>query len=290
MSVRVIPGVAKIAGDYDAFILDLWGVLYDGGQVFPWALRCMDRLRAGGVRLAILSNGPRRASVVAERVTAAGIAPAHYDFILSSGEEAWQYLSGNRADAWYAGLGRRCYFIGQEADRAMLDGLKAISVDTVAGADFLLVCGPPRPGDVIEDYETVLGDAAASGLPMVCANPDLVVHRLGEVEICAGTIAERYAALGGDVRWHGKPHRSVYQSCLERLAPVERARVLVVGDSFRTDIKGANRAGLASLLVAGGIHGQDLCEPGGAPDAGRIDDWAARARALPDYACGLFEW
>ena len=290
MSVRVIPGVAKIAGDYDAFILDLWGVLYDGGQVFPRALRCMDRLRGGGARLAILSNGPRRASVVAERVTAAGIGPAHYDFIQSSGEEAWQYLSGNRTDPWYAGLGRRCYFIGHELDRAMLDGLPAVSADTIAGADFLLVCGPPRSSDVIEDYETVLSDAAASGLPMVCANPDLVVHRLGKVEICAGTIAERYAALGGDVRWHGKPHRSVYESCLERLAPVGRARVLVVGDSFRTDIKGANAAGLASLLVAGGIHGQDLCGPGGAPDAGLIDDWAARAGATPDYACGLFEW
>ena len=290
MSVSVVSGVAEIAGDYDAFVLDLWGVLYDGGQAFPWALETLDKLRHRGARLAILSNGPRRASAVAERISAGGFGPAHYDFIQSSGEEAWQFLSGARTDDWYAKLGKRCLYIGHDSDRAMLDGLDAVEAASVAQADFLLVLGPLRQSDAIADYEALLAQAAGRELPMVCANPDLVVHRLGVVEICAGTIAERYAELGGPVRWHGKPHPSVYRSCLEKLAPIDPSRVIVAGDSFRTDIKGANAAGLDSILVAAGIHREDLCGPGGAPDAGLIDDWAARTGAHPTFACGLFAW
>lgn len=290
MNVPVISGVAEIAGAYDAYMLDLWGVLYDGARAFPWAMETLERLRGRGARIAILSNGPRRAAEVARRIEGAGIGPARYDFLLSSGEEAWQYLSGNRGDDWYAELGRRCFFIGPESDRAMLEGLDVPVADSLDRADFLLALGPFGQGDVIEDYEALLGEAATLGLKMVCANPDLLVHRLGRVEICAGAIAERYAALGGDVRWHGKPHASVYESCLEGLAPVDRARVLVVGDSLRTDIGGANAAGLDSLLVAAGIHRDKMCGASGAPDAGKIAAVVARAGIAPTAACGLFAW
>lgn len=290
MTVPVISGVAEIAGAYDAYVVDLWGVLYDGARVFPWALETLERLRDGGARIAILSNAPRRAAEVSRRIEDAGIGPAQYDVLVSSGEEAWRCLSGNRSDDWYAALGRRCLFIGPDSDRAMLDGLEVSVAETVGQADFLLALGPFGQGDVIADYEALLGAAAALGCKMVCANPDLLVHRLGRVEICAGAIAERYAALGGDVRWHGKPNASVYESCLESLAPVDRARVLVVGDSLRTDIAGANAAGLESLLVAAGIHRDEMCGGGGVPDVGKIEAAVARAGIAPTRACGLFAW
>ncbi len=172
----------------------------------------------------------------------------------------------------------------------MLDGLDVSVAETVGQADFLLALGPFGQGDVIADYEALLGEAASLGCKMVCANPDLLVHRLGRVEMCAGAIAERFAALGGDVRWHGKPHAPVYESCLEGLAPVDRERVLVVGDSLRTDIGGANAAGLESLLVAAGIHRDEMCGAGDAPDAGKIAAVVARAGIAPTHACGLFTW
>ncbi len=290
MNVPVISGVSDIAGAYDAYVLDLWGVLHDGARAFPLAMEVLERLRGGGARIAILSNAPRRAAEVARRIAGAGIGPEHYDFLMSSGEEAWQYLAGERADDWYAGLGRRCFFIGPDGDRAMLDGLDVSVADSVGEADFLLDLGPFGPADVIGDYEALLGEAALLGCKMVCANPDLLVHRLGQVEICAGAIAERYAALGGEVRWHGKPHVSVYETCLEGLAPVDRARVLVVGDSLRTDIKGANAAGLDSLLVTAGIHKDEMLGVGGTPDAGKIAAVTARAGITPTHACGKLTW
>ncbi len=290
MHVKTIEGVGRLADAYDGYILDLWGVLYDGGTVFPHALDTMARLRDGGARLIILSNGPRRAGAVAARIAAAGIAAGSYDGVMSSGEEAWQLLHDPGDDAWYGTLGRRCFFLGPDSDRAMLDGLDVAEAATAAEADFILALGPLDPDHTIADYQDMLESAAARRVPMICANPDLVVHRLGKVEICAGTIAERYAELGGFVRWHGKPHPSVYRSSLALLPDIEKRRILAVGDSFRTDIRGANGAGLDSLLVTHGIHRDDLCHTDGTADAARIMHEARLAGAIPTWACGAFTW
>jgi len=290
MEVKTVDGVRSLADAYDGFLLDLWGVLYDGGTVFPAALDAMARLRDGGARLVILSNGPRRAAAVAARIETAGIPADSYDGVMSSGEEVWRLLRDPGADEWYGALGRRCFLLGPDSDRAMLDGLDLEEVGSADEADFILDLGPLDPRHTIADYEPMLTAAAAHGVPMVCANPDLVVHRLGRVEICAGTMAARYEELGGVVRWHGKPHPSVYRSGLALMPGIDTGRVLAVGDSFRTDILGANRAGLDSLLVTHGIHREDLCRADGAPDAARIAHEAALAGAMPDFACGAFTW
>jgi HAD superfamily hydrolase (TIGR01459 family) len=290
MGVRLIDGVAQLASAYDGFILDLWGVLYDGGQVFGHALEVLRQLNALEKRLVILSNGPRRARVVEERIARAGIPRDSYDAVMSSGEEAWLCMKGEIDDPWYRELGRRVFFIGPDSDRAMLDGLDVTEAQDVAEADFILDIGPFDPSDTISDYEEILTAAAARHLPMVCANPDLVVHRLGKVEICAGTMAERYEELGGPVRWHGKPHASIYKSGMRLMGGVEKSRVLAVGDSFRTDIRGANAAGIDSLFVIEGIHREDLLAQDGAPDEGRLADAVTRVGAIPTYAMRRFEW
>ena len=290
MSVKLIDGVEPLAHAYDGFILDLWGVLYDGGQVFGHALDVLGRLKALGKRLVILSNGPRRAAAVEERIASAGIPRDRYDAVMSSGEEAWLCLKGEIDDPWYRELGRRVFYIGSGSDRAMLDGLDLTEAENAADADFILDVGPFDPGDTISDYEDMLAAAAARHVAMVCANPDLVVHRLGNVEICAGGIAERYEELGGRVRWHGKPHPSIYESGMRLMGGIEKSRVLAVGDSFRTDIRGANAAGIDSLFVIGGIHREDLLGPGGEPDEERLAAMAARAGAMPTYAVRCFDW
>ena len=290
MSVKLIDGVARLAHAYDGFILDLWGVLYDGGQVFGYALDVLERLKTLDKRLVILSNGPRRAAEVEKRIAKAGIARDRYDAVMSSGEEAWLCLKGEIDDPWYRELGRRVFYMGADSDRAMLDGLDVTEVKRAADADFILDIGPFDPADTISDYQDMLSAAAARHVPMVCANPDLVVHRLGNVEICAGTMAERYEELGGRVRWHGKPHPSIYESGMRLMGDIEKSRVLAVGDSFRTDIRGANAAGIDSLFVVEGIHREDLLGPDGETDGARLAEAVARAGAVPTYAVRRFDW
>lgn len=281
-----IAGLAEIAGNYDAFILDLWGVLHDGVTAYPAAIAALRQLRANAKRVGILSNGPRRADAVAHRSAELGITPDLYDVIHSSGEETWLALASGSGCA--AGLGRRCLPIVPPKDRGLLAGLDLKLVADPATADFVLLSGTERPEETVADYESQLQALRRHNLPMICANPDLEVVRGGVREICAGAIAARYAALGGEVRYAGKPHPEVYDRCLKALgSPL--SKVLAVGDSLRTDIAGAARAGLDSLFVIGGIHQADLMA-GSRFDAALFDRLCERAGVRPRYVTDAFRW
>lgn len=272
MRVRLVPGLGTLAARYDAFILDLWGVIHDGVAPLPGALDCLARLKAAGKRILFLSNAPRRADDVVRRITRIGVDPALYDRVFSSGEEAWQCLF-RRDDPFYARLGRRCLHIGSERDREIREGLDLDFVERPEEADFILNTGPAGWHDRVAEYEEVLRRALFRNLPMVCANPDLVVRHGEELALCAGALAERYEVLGGLVRWHGKPYPSVYETSIRLLGADDRSRVLAVGDSVRTDIAGAEGARIPSLLVAGGIHAKEW----GAAGEGALDLEAIRA-------------
>jgi len=271
MSVQLISGLRELAPRYDGFILDLWGVIHDGLAPLPGAIDCLQSLIDAGKRIVLLSNGPRRADDVIRRITAVGVPVGLYHDVMSSGEEAWQHLK-RRDDPFYAALGWRCLHIGSERDLEIREGLSLDYVDTPADAQFILNTGPAGWDDRIEDYEPVLREALARGLPMVCANPDLVVQRGSTLHLCAGALAKWYEEAGGRVRWHGKPFRSVYDSCLVLLGIGERSRILAIGDSLRTDIAGAAGAGIDSLLIAGGIHADEFGLSGEqAPDLRRVE-------------------
>ncbi len=207
---------------------------------------------------------------------------------MSSGEEAWQHLH-RRDDPFYAALGRRCLHIGSDRDLEIRDGLGLIFVETPAEAEFLLNTGPAGWEDTIEDYTPDLRDSRARDLPMVCANPDLVVVHNGRPALCAGALAEEYERIGGRVRWHGKPYPSVYASCLDLLGIADKSRILAVGDSLRTDIAGAAAAGIDSLLIAGGIHAADFGADG-ALDPDCIDAALAECPGRPIAVASRFNW
>ncbi len=289
MSVCIVDGVGEIAGDYDGYIVDLWGVVHDGAKPFPGVLDAFGRLREAGKRVVLLSNAPRRIEGVAERLVEIGVARGAYDGLMSSGEETWRHRA-ERPDDWYRNLGRACFHIGPERDRDIREGLDLDFVGSIKAADFLLDTGTWRDEDAIEDYDALLGDAVSRKLPMVCANPDRIVVRTGVPELCAGAIAERYEGLGGEVRWHGKPHASVFEACFELLGVGDTRRILCAGDSLTTDIQGANGVGIAALLVTTGIHSDLLSDGHGAPDAARIEEATAEAGVVATYAATGFRW
>ena len=290
MTAPVLPGVAQLAARYDGFILDLWGVIHDGLAPLPGALECMATLIDGEKRIALLSNAPRRADDVARRIAKIGVPAALYHCVVSSGEEAWRHLR-DRDDPFYAALGRRCLQIGSERDLEIRDGLDLDFVDSPEAADFILNTGPAGWQDRVEDYEAVLRRALRRRLPMVCANPDLVVNHGGALALCAGALAQFYESIGGAVRWHGKPYPSVYETCLALLGVADRRRILAVGDSLRTDLAGAAAAGLDSLFVAGGIHAQEFGAVGERPlDLAAIEAALARGPYRPVGILRRFAW
>jgi HAD superfamily hydrolase (TIGR01459 family) len=105
--------------------------------------------------------------------------------------------------------------------------------------------------------------ARARKLPLICANPDIVVERGDRLIYCAGAVAELYRELGGEVIFYGKPHRPIYERAMELAAErhghaVPPARVLAIGDSVRTDLVGAHGFGIDCLFVTRGIHAEDF--------------------------------
>ena len=253
--MQELPGFAPLADRYDGFIIDLWGVVHDGVTPYSGAIECLTRLRDAGKPSVLLSNAPRRAAITQHALRAMAIADSLYTGILTSGE-ATHLMLHDRTDPWFAALGDRVFHLGPDRDRNVLEGLFLTRVASPAEAEFVLNTGPDDelghtdPGE----YEAILQSCASHKLPMICANPDLEVIRGGKRVICAGELALRYQALGGDVRSIGKPDPAIYAPVLDILG-VPRNRVLAIGDGLRTDIAGAAAAGIDACWVLGGIHG-----------------------------------
>ena len=280
-----LSGFAPLCPRYDGFILDLWGVIHDGVTAYPGAVDCLAHLAAAGKRIALLSNAPRRAAPARAAMRAMGIADAYTENLLTSGEAVHAALR-DRTDPWFASLGRRVFHLGPPRDRNVIEGLDLELVLVPAAATFVLNTGPDdeRGPSSLAPFEPVLGECLEAGLPMICANPDLEVIRGGVRVICAGLLAQRYAELGGEVRSLGKPDPAIYATTLAMLG-TSRTRTLAVGDSLRTDIAGAARAGLDAAWVLGGIHAEGL-----AGDPARVEAAAREAGLAPVAALPRFTW
>jgi len=294
-AVPILDGIAGLAGRYDGFILDLWGVLHDGEQPYPGVRDCLARLRDAGKRVCLLSNAPRRVDSVMARLDELGLPRDLYDAVLSSGEATHDALK-HPPDDFHAELGRRCLHIGPPRDDDVHQDTGVTLVDRPEDADFVLCTGIDDFDETLEDYAALLQACGEERLPMVCANPDLTVMVGDKTAICAGRLAAYYETLGQPVAYHGKPHPPIYRRCLALLDGVDRTRILAVGDSLRTDIAGANAAGLDSLLVTGGIHADEfnvLDEDSGGrlrPDPEKVTE-AVRARGhRPMAAIARLVW
>lgn len=283
--MKHLDGIAPLAPGYDGFILDLWGVIHDGVQPYPGARDCLVQLRAAGKRIVLLSNAPRRAEPVRRQLRRMGIEDGLYDGVMTSGE-ASHLLLRDRPDDWSKALGARVFHLGPARDRNVIDGLDLELMATPEGATCVLNTGPDDHAPQTEPaaFDPVLRACAERKLPMICANPDLEVIRGGVRVVCAGTLAQRYVEMGGEVRSLGKPDPLIYAPVLAMLG-VQDNRVLAVGDALRTDIAGAKAMALDSCWVLGGLHGEHL-----AGDPGAIEAEAAAAGLAPVAAIPHFVW
>lgn len=283
--MRMLERFAEIAGAYDGFVCDLWGVVHDGVEPLPGAPECLRAIEAAGKRVVLLTNAPRRSDRIIEQLRRMGIGDNLYDGVMSSGE-AVHLLLRERPDAWYEAAGSRMFYIGPDRDLAVVAGLDITRVDDPAAASFVLNTGPDHLEDpaALANYEPVLQRCLDAGLPMICANPDLEVIRGGVRVLCAGALAVRYQEMGGDARLLGKPDPAIYGPVLDILG-MPKGRVLAVGDALRTDIAGAAATGIDSCWVLGGVHGEHLA---GERDA--VEAVAIAAGLAPVAAIASFVW
>jgi hypothetical protein len=232
-------------------------VIHDGARHHPAAADALFRFKERHGPVVLLTNAPRVPEEVAAQCASFGLPAGCYDAIVSSGGATRDELARRSAHQTLS-----LYYIGPDRDLPMIAGLD-IRRTGIEEADLALCIGVVD--DMTEtpaDYAGVLAAMKARGLAMLCANPDLVVHRGARLYWCAGALARDYTALGGEVIYYGKPHGPVYDMARAEVAGLRKGvaatRPLAIGDGMPTDIKGANGQGLDALFIADGIHGEEI--------------------------------
>lgn len=287
---RFVDGIGALVDRYEAFILDQWGVLHDGAAPYPGVLDVLARLKERRKAVVLLSNSGRRAGFSGERLRKMGFDTADFAGVVTSGEATWQLMHRRPGPPWDR-LGHRCVLLTHLGDRGVVQGLDMEVVERAEDADFIFASGM-EPTQTVESLRPLAEAGVARGLPVVCSNPDLVAVSRDGLATAPGAFAKAYREMGGTVHYVGKPHRPIYQACLDALPGVDRRAIVCVGDSLEHDIAGAAGSGLDSAFVMHGIHAAEFApEFGPAVWAERLDDLAARhGGARPTWAVPRLAW
>jgi len=285
---RIITSLSEVSGRYRALFVDLWGCVHDGVRAYPAAVAALQAYRAGGGHVVLLTNSPRSRERVERQLERFGAPHDCWDTIATSGDAA-------RAAMFQGAVGRKVYFIGQEADLKFFEPLHILKdpvpVERVPleEAEGIVCTGPFDPEADLAASRPDLLYAKQKGLKLLCANPDIVVDRGDTREWCAGALARMYTEMGGESLYFGKPHPPIYDLAYRRLAALGldpgKEAILAIGDGIRTDIAGAMGEGLDSLFISGGLAAKET-GTNDQPDPEALDAFLAREQISPTYAIG----
>jgi HAD superfamily hydrolase (TIGR01459 family) len=254
-ALRFAERLRDLVDGVDVLLSDIWGVVHNGLTAFPEACEALRSFRKQGGTVILITNAPRPADSVQRQIRKLGVADEVYDAIVSSGDLTRHFVAEHP--------GRKVFWLGPEKHDSIHRGLDPALVP-LEQADYIVCTGLiDDETESAEDYRDMMMQARERKLPLICANPDIVVERGDRLIYCAGAIAELYRELGGEVIFYGKPHRPIYERAME-LATEHRGhatalnRVLAIGDSVRTDLAGAHGFGIDLLFVTRGIHAEDF--------------------------------
>jgi HAD superfamily hydrolase (TIGR01459 family) len=255
MTLRFVENLRDVLDGVEVVLSDIWGVVHNGLESFPEACAALHAYRQQGGVVILITNAPRPADSVQRQLRKLGVADETYDAIVSSGDLTRHFVADHP--------GKKLYWVGPERDSSIHRGLDPVMSELEA-ADYIICTGLfDDETESAEDYRPMLTKALARQVPLICANPDIVVERGDRLIYCAGAVAELYRELGGEVVFYGKPHRPIYERAMALAAerrghPAELRQVLAIGDSVRTDLAGAHGFGIGCLFVTRGIHSEDF--------------------------------
>jgi HAD superfamily hydrolase (TIGR01459 family) len=291
---EIIRSLADLSGRHDAVFCDLWGCLHNGKAAFPAAVSALRGFRAAGGKVVLLTNAPRPQSSVIKHLDALGVPRDAWDIVVTSGDAAQMgMLSG--------AVGRKVHHIGAPKDEPFFtdftDDLAAYAksqpaIERVALKDATgIVCTGLNDDqtETPDDYRAALLMGKTLGLPMICANPDIVVD-MGETRLyCAGALAQAYEAMGGTALYFGKPHPPIYDLARRRLGEAggpSDPQILCIGDGIFTDIQGGIGEGLDTLFITGGLEAEHFGTDAENPEAGLLNTWLTVQQLSPTFAMG----
>ena len=285
--IRPIVNISKIIDNYRAVIVGFNGVLSDGANIRQEAVNALINIKKQGKDIVLCSNSSLRVAQLCDILMAARVPLGIFNAVITAGEILHYKLKNHSGE--FATLGKNFYKLGDK-NGSVFSRLDYSEVNDISRADFIYMDSVAREDDVIENYLPSLEHAAALGLPFVCAGNDTSSYKNGKICLAPGALAEQYAVLGGKIITIGKPDPVIMAYCLEALPQdIEKEKVLIIGDNIASDIKGANLAGLNSVLISKGVHVNFLGE-GYISDVAKTRELAMNIDAYPDYVMSNLRW
>jgi glycerol-1-phosphatase len=235
--------MASLAETYDVALVDLDGVVYIGSGPVDHAAEALAKARAAGMRLAFVTNNAARPpQAVAEHLSRLGIA-------VSSNEVVTSAQAAARVLAEMLPKGAGVLVVGGEGLVAALQERGLRPVSDLAGDPLAVVQGfhPDVDWRLLAEGSF----AVAAGLPWVASNTDRTLPTPRGTAPGNGTLVDAIrAATGRAPTVAGKPEPPMHREAVLRSGA---RHPLVVGDRLDTDIEGARRVGVDSLLVLTGV-------------------------------------
>jgi HAD superfamily hydrolase (TIGR01459 family) len=240
--------IFSVIDDYDVFLFDLWGVIIEGDQLYPGVVDVVNAVSANK-QVFFVSNAPRSKLWSHKIITSWGIKTTP-EMVITSGEVARQLLKNSTTT-----LGIELpviYHLGADRNDDITQELNCQLTTEINDANILLLTIYRDEGEDTNQFDRVLESAVSRKIISICANPDIIIPRQESYRYCAGYFAQKLEQLGGKVIYTGKPYTEIYDQVILQLPLVPKNRILMIGDTFETDILGANRVGINSALVLTG--------------------------------------
>lgn len=291
---QIIASLANIPARYDAVFCDLWGCLHNGKAPFPAAVAALQDFRKKGGKVVLLTNAPRPKPSVVSQLDAMGLPRDAWDEVVTSGDAAQHALITGA-------VGRRVFHIGAPKDEPFFTTFADDLRDTLAAEPPIIRTTLEEAEGIVctgladdltetpDDYRAAILFSKTMDLPMLCANPDVIVDYGDKRLFCAGAIAQAYEEMGGRVFYFGKPHPPIYDLARRRLAALtgnEDAHILCIGDGISTDIQGGQSEGLDTLFITGGIAADQFGADISNSDKDLLDKWLGEKQISATFAMG----
>ena len=239
-------GFSSIVDDYQLFYVDLWGVVHNGVSLNEEAIKTLNEITRKKKDYILLTNAPRPNHSVKSFLEKLGMEKEIRDHVYTSGEAALNYLRKHFLEKTF-------FHVGPPRDFDLFTDFTKNKSENIENSDYILCTGLFDNHDKdLKYYKSLFENNLKK--KMICTNPDLIVDRGSNRELCAGSVAMVFEKMGGEVVYFGKPYPEVYNQSIDN----KNKKILSIGDNLNTDIKGANLLNFDSLLISNGIHKNEI--------------------------------
>lgn len=260
---KLFPDLESMCEPFDGILLDAYGVFWGGSNIglLPGCKETMEGLTANGKIIGILSNSTQLAENEIEKLKKHGLVQGkHFHFFITSGTLAKQiFLTENLP---FPTPNKKFYLCGMphpkfSSHQAIFKDSSFQETNDIQQADFLYISIPHIDGKDQTDpllFKDNVETFKDSKLPMICTNPDRFAHEGNppQAVVRQGSIAAMYEEQGGMVFYIGKPSDKMYLAAMKSFFDFgisNPEKILMVGDTPETDIRGARNFGIPSALI-----------------------------------------